>query len=213
MKSKIAFKITSVILILTCFLTAFHFKAFAENEFQIFAADAFKKSQPNLSGAIGELNIVPMQAILQGEEIQMTTEELDDGTDVVGKCIWTGHILDPHLTSVSNTLLHAIVFTCRNVTYYSNTSNRYNNISADEVWRWRIMEIVHETAHLFDAEDGYCEGIPEGAERCDNLNCYSCNKEPIPECIMAKKVIPNGTTDVFCKDCKETIRNHLASHH
>lgn len=79
MKSKIAFKITSVILILTCFLTAFHFEAFAENEFQIFAADAFKKSQPNLSGAIGELNIVPMQAILQGEEIQMTTEELGDG--------------------------------------------------------------------------------------------------------------------------------------
>ena len=136
-----------------------------------------------------------------------------EGSDVVGKCIWTGHILEPHLPSVTNSMLNAIVFTCLNVTNYSDTSKKYNNVTPNDIWKWRTIEIVHETAHLFGAVDGYCEGVLEGEEHCSNLNCYRCNKEPIPECIMAKEVDPNDTTDVFCDECKQTIRNHLESHH
>lgn len=136
-----------------------------------------------------------------------------EGSDVVGKCVWAGHILDPHLTSVSNELLNAIVFTCKNVTTYSSSSNRYNNIGVNEIWQQRITEIVHETAHLFGAKDGYCFGVPPGEEFCENPYCYSCNKKPIPDCIMAKQVIPDDTTDVFCDECREVIMDHLADHH
>ena len=133
-----------------------------------------------------------------------------DGSDVVGKCIWTGHILDPHLTSVSNTLFHAIVFTCRNVTRYSSISGRYSNISDDEVLLMRKIEIIHETAHLLGAKDGYCYN-DNGSEHCTNDYCFSCNNgtTETPNCVMIKTVNLNNSTNVFCDDCKDTIKKYL----
>lgn len=131
-------------------------------------------------------------------------------SDFVVKCIWTGHILEPHLTSVCNTLLRAIVFTCRNVTYYSNVSNKYVNKASDEIREWRINELIHETAHLFGANDGYCYN-DNGSEHCTNDYCFSCNNntEDTPDCVMIKNVNFNNTQSVFCDECKETIKNYL----
>ncbi|MBQ8015720.1 MAG: Ig-like domain-containing protein [Clostridia bacterium] len=135
------------------------------------------------------------------------------GSDVVGKCLWTGHILEGHVPSVTNSPLEAIVFTCRNVTAYSSTTGQYKNISDAEIRTKRIVEIVHETAHLLGAQDGYCFGVLEGEERCSNKYCYECNKLPIPKCIMAQEVNPETEKDVFCEECIETIKTHIAAHH
>lgn len=168
----------------------------------------------NLFASCPETGVHSSNSCLDYIEMRKTMlKDKGSGSEFVGRCLWTGHILDPHLTSVTNEPLKSIVFTCRNVTSYSSSSNRYNNISDDEIWEQRITEIVHETAHLLGAEDGYCFGIPEGEGRCENSYCYSCNEEPVPNCIMAKQVVPDAVTDVFCDECKENIRNYLIDNH
>ncbi len=75
-------KIISVISLLLCFIIVFSSEATAAwklNFNEIYIANDFERNKYDSSGVVGELNIVPIQVILQDEEIQMTVEEENSG--------------------------------------------------------------------------------------------------------------------------------------
>lgn len=106
---------------------------------------------------------------------------------------------------------HVIVFTTRNATYGTSTGE-IKNLSPVKVREARVYEIVHETGHLLGLVDGYCKE-DKGDNHCSNENCYKCNGEIVPNCIMVRYIISDTTTDVFCNECKETVKSHLSEHH
>ena len=69
-KNKLRKKIFWIVLVLICVILYFSFESFAAERLN--EPEFFTDDKVNLSGTIGELNIVPMQVILQGETIQMT---------------------------------------------------------------------------------------------------------------------------------------------
>lgn len=141
-------------------------------------------------------------------EIRKTMiKEKGKGNCLAGKCLWTGHITYPFYPSVTNPPLETIIFTCRRV-----VNSSYTNLSDDIIRDKRLNEIIHETAHLLSAEDGYCTGIEEGKTHCSNEFCYSCNGLPIPKCIMVNDIDPEKET-VFCRECAEIIQSHLEKNH
>ncbi len=86
-------KVIAVISLLMCFLAVFSSESVAINDFVIdefysLYADGLNGNEIDVSGEIKELNIVPMQAILQGEEIQMSVEEISVGT-MAGSVEWS----------------------------------------------------------------------------------------------------------------------------
>lgn len=86
-------KVIAVIALLMCFLVVFSSESVAINDFVIdeyysLYADGLNGNEIDVSGEIKELNIVPMQAILQGEEIQMAVEEISVGT-MAGSVEWS----------------------------------------------------------------------------------------------------------------------------
>ena len=136
------------------------------------------------------------------------------GSDLMGKCLWSGHYLEPYMVgSVSNTQRNVIVFNCYGVVVALENNKDSTNI--DYVIRTRqLIEITHETAHLLGAEDGYCKKDGKDGGHCSNEYCYKCNGLPVPECIM---VAFDGNVEyadtVFCNECINKINEHLADHH
>lgn len=132
------------------------------------------------------------------------------GTKVIGRCLWTGHILENHEGSGATDKSNVIIFTTRNCTY--GVGNQILDSSSTEIRDTRLYEIVHETGHLLGAVDGYCMGAENGGH-CSNENCYECNEMAIPTCIMIQPFNPENSAVVFCDDCKSTINKHLKNHH
>lgn len=134
------------------------------------------------------------------------------GSDVVTKAVWTGHIMDGNPTSNSESMSHTLVFTTANTVKYNSQNGTYSNRATSSIRYYSLYELFHETGHQLGLVDGYCFK-DNGSSHCSNPNCYYCNKETIPNCIMA--VIKSGedSNNVFCDDCEETIRNHLKDHH
>ena len=132
------------------------------------------------------------------------------GTDVITKAVWTGHIMDGHKPSNSEIVSQTLVFTTANTVSYS--SGTYSNKSSTNIRYYSLYEITHETGHQLGLNDGYCYKDGNG-KHCSNKNCFYCNGEPIPNCIMAQIKSPTKSTNMFCDDCKEKINSHLKDHH
>ncbi len=132
------------------------------------------------------------------------------GTDVITKAVWTGHIMDGHKPSNSEIVSQTLVFTTANTVSYS--SGTYSNKSPSYLRYYSLYEITHETGHQLGLNDGYCYKDGNG-KHCSNSNCFYCNGEPIPNCIMAQIKSPTNSTNMFCDDCKEKINSHLKDHH
>lgn len=132
------------------------------------------------------------------------------GTDVISKAVWTGHIMDGHKPSTSESVSQTIVFTTANTVSYS--SGTYSNKSSTDIRYYSLYEITHETGHQLGLDDGYCFKDGNG-KHCSNPNCFYCNGEPIPDCIMAKIKSPTNSANMFCDDCEEKIKIHLEEHH
>ena len=132
------------------------------------------------------------------------------GTDVITKAVWTGHIMDGHKPSNSESVSQTLVFTTANTVSYS--SGTYSNKSSTNIRYYSLYEITHETGHQLGLNDGYCYKDGNG-KHCSNSNCFYCNGEPIPNCIMAQIKSPTNSTNMFCDDCKEKINSHLKDHH
>ncbi len=135
-----------------------------------------------------------------------------EGSDLSGKCLWTGHDLEPpYASSVTQTKLNVILFNSLGVRVAINNNKEFDE---EYVIRTRfLIEIIHETAHLLGAEDGYCkEDFKDG--HCSNVYCYVCNKLPKPNCIMVEFNSNVEYADtVFCSECIKTINEHLSDHH
>lgn len=132
------------------------------------------------------------------------------GTDVITKAVWTGHIMDGHKPSNSESVSQTLVFTTANTVSYS--SGTYSNKSSTNIRYYSLYEITHETGHQLGLNDGYCyKDIVNGT--CSNKNCFTCRKLPLPNCIMAQIKSPTNSTNMFCDDCKEKINSHLKDHH
>ena len=132
------------------------------------------------------------------------------GTDVITKAVWTGHIMDGHKPSSSESVSQTLVFTTTNTVSYS--SGTYSNKSSTDIRYYSLYEITHETGHQLGLNDGYCyKDIVNGT--CSNKNCFTCRKLPLPNCIMAQIKSPTNSTNMFCDDCKEKINSHLKDHH
>lgn len=132
------------------------------------------------------------------------------GTNVLTKAVWTGHIMDGHKPSTSESTTQTIVFTTANTVSYS--SGTYSNKSSSNIRYYSLYEITHETGHQLGLVDGYCYKDGNG-KHCSNNNCFSCNGAVIPNCIMAQIKSPTNSTNMFCDDCKEKINSHLKDHH
>ena len=133
------------------------------------------------------------------------------GTNVTTKTVWTGHIMDGHKPSNSESTTQTIVFTTANTVSYSSGS--YSNKSSSDIRYYSLYEITHETGHQLGLVDGYCYGKPSEDVDCSNPNCYSCNDLEIPTCIMAKRFSPEKSTVIFCDECISKVKNHLSDHH
>lgn len=133
------------------------------------------------------------------------------GTKVIARCLWTGHILENHEGSGANTKEDVIIFTTRNATY--GIGNQILDLSSTEIYDARLYEIVHETGHLLGLVDGYCNGISNGENHCSNTNCYRCNGQTVPQCIMVQSFNPENAEVVFCDECNSIIKDHLKNHH
>lgn len=135
-----------------------------------------------------------------------------NGSNVVTKAVWTGHIMDGHLSSNSEPTSHTLVFTTANTVQYNSSTGSYTKKSPSNIRYYTLYELVHETGHQLGLIDGYCyKDFQNG--KCTNKNCFSCRKLPIPDCIMSKIKSPEEDKTLFCDDCKKTIENHLRSHH
>lgn len=126
------------------------------------------------------------------------------GTDAIHKCLWTGHILQPHKTSVTRFVKKMVLYTTANHVYVDTFGNR----DGQTVRNNRLYEITHETGHLLGLYDGYCYGVPYGASKCDNEYCYACNKKSVPECVMTRIYNPENQT-AYCDDCIKAIQMYL----
>ncbi len=132
------------------------------------------------------------------------------GTNVLTKAVWTGHIMDEHKPSTSESVTQTIIFTTANTVSYS--SGTYSNKTPTKIQYFSLYEITHETGHQLGLNDGYCyKDIVNGT--CSNKNCFTCRKLPLPNCIMAQIKSPTNSTNMFCDDCKEKINSHLKDHH
>jgi len=132
------------------------------------------------------------------------------GTNVITKAVWTGHIMDGHVPSNSESVSQTMVFTTANTVSYS--SGTYSNKSSSDIRYYSLYEITHETGHQLGLDDGYCyKDIVNG--KCSNKNCFTCRKLLLPNCIMAQIKSPTNSTNMFCDDCKEKINSHLKDHH
>ena len=132
------------------------------------------------------------------------------GTKFVGNCLWTGHILEPQTTSICTPILKTILFTTANFVRYNPYTDIFYNLNSSEIRKNRLYEIVHETAHMFNALDGYCKD-DNGNAHCSNENCYVCNGKTEPTCIMVQLFNPEDADIVFCNECMEIIKNYLNS--
>lgn len=136
----------------------------------------------------------------------------EEGSNLSAKCLWTGHDLEPlYTTSASSTKLNAILFNSLGVQLAINTNKE---LDKEYVIRTRfLIEIIHETAHLLGAEDGYCKK-DGGTGHCSNEYCYDCNKVSKPNCIMVEFSSNVQYADtVFCGECIKTINEHISDHH
>ena len=134
-------------------------------------------------------------------------------SNIVTKCLWTGHYLYDNKPSQFHIKKSSILFTIAGYTEFSMSLNRFENLTNKEIRDRALYEIVHETGHALGTVDGYCEK-DGGMSHCSNVNCYDCNGLPVPDCIMVNNISnPEIRTSVFCKECIETINEHLSNHH
>lgn len=133
-----------------------------------------------------------------------------NGSNTLTKTVWTGHIMDGHKPSNSGFFSQTLVFTTANTVSYN--SGTYSNKSSYYINHYSLYELTHETGHQLGLHDGYCYEDGNG-KHCSNENCFYCNGEQIPNCIMAKIISPINSTNMFCENCKESINSHLENHH
>ncbi len=138
-------------------------------------------------------------------------DDVGSGNSVVGRCVWTGHILDGHEGSAAQFPSEIIVFSTAN-TVNKTSSGTYSNKTDYYIRYYSLYEIVHETGHLLGLYDGYCFK-DKGDAHCSNEKCYSCNDESIPTCIMAKRLSPESSNVLFCNECISIVESHLSDHH
>lgn len=134
------------------------------------------------------------------------------GTNVATKAVWTGHIMNGNKSSNSEPVSHTLVFATANTVKYDSKTGTYSNRSADKIRYYSLYEITHETGHQLGLVDGYCYR-DNSQGHCSNTNCFSCNGQDIPNCIMSKIKNPESDSKIFCENCKNTIKNHLKDHH
>ena len=135
------------------------------------------------------------------------------GNDFAAKTVWTGHIMDGHKTSNSQrNPTFIIIFTT------GNTVNKqtYTNKSNSNIRKYSIYELIHETAHQLGTKDHYCYGKDPTTNVCINQYCDDCvDNKTAPFCIMNLpfNVESYDVDELFCDECKQTIKAHLADHH
>ncbi len=149
--------------------------------------------------------------LLRSTVLRDMANKKGNGTKVIARCLWTGHILENHESSGASAEENVIIFTTRNATY--GIGNQILDLSSTEIYDARLYEIVHETGHLLGLVDGYCNGQPEDGGHCSNPNCYECNELTIPKCIMVQFFNPKNENVVFCEECIKTIKSHIENHH
>ena len=148
-----------------------------------------------------------------------------NGSNILTRVVWSGHLLDNNPSSNSSSYSHTVVMTIR------HTTDENHNNRSDAVIRYQsIFTLLHETSHQLGAPDHYCYGNNSNGPTnpCNNPtgDCWRCNNalsEP-PNCVMTyrndkiEEKLQNGTlNDLYCSQCTGTgsksIPNHLANHH
>ncbi len=135
------------------------------------------------------------------------------GNDYAAKTVWTGHIMDGHKRSNSQrNPTFIIIFTT------GNTVNKqtYTNKSDSNIRKYSIYELIHETSHQLGTRDHYCYGKDPATNVCKNPYCDECvDNKTAPFCIMNLpfNVESYDVDKLFCDECKQTIKAHLAEHH
>lgn len=135
------------------------------------------------------------------------------GNDFMAKAVWTGHIMDGHKRSNSQrNPTFIIIFTT------GNTVNKqtYTNKSDSNIRKYSIYELIHETAHQLGTRDHYCYGKDPTTNVCQNQYCDDCvDNKTAPFCVMNLpfNVESYDVDELFCDECEQTIKSHLADHH
>lgn len=143
---------------------------------------------------------------------------MGDGSNVISRILWTGHILKDEANAGSFFSLQAIIVTPRELAYKVGSEYIFNTDLNDmlEIISWTLF---HELSHQLGLPDHYCYGDRDAVtNKCSNPNCYRCNKglEP-PECTMTRdRYLPLdqcNPIDIYCRNCLITITAHLTDHH
>ena len=135
------------------------------------------------------------------------------GNEYIAKTVWTGHIMDGHKRSNSQrNPTFIIVFTTGNTV----NNQTYTNKSNSNIRKYSIYELIHETAHQLGTKDHYCYGKDPITNVCKNQYCDDCfDNKTAPFCIMNLpfNVESYDSDELFCDECEQIIRTHLADHH
>ncbi len=134
------------------------------------------------------------------------------GSNVLTKAVWTGHIMNEHERSDSDSYTHSIVFTTGNTVDDSS----YEKKSDYNIRKYSVYELIHETSHQLSTHDHYCYGVNASTGKCKNKYCDICvDNKTAPFCIMNRpfNVESYDTEELFCSECEGMIRTHLTDHH
>lgn len=136
------------------------------------------------------------------------------GDDKMSRVIWTGHILKDNAQSVSYSNEKICIITP--AAFRDSQGNDYQgNFLTTEM----THTLMHELSHQLGAVDHYCYKDRPWyiSGKCSNLYCDSCvyGIKGKRQCVMSKRDDWENKTknEVYCDECRETIANHINSHH
>ena len=137
-------------------------------------------------------------------------------SDILTPVLWTGYILSGNPGSVAFNK-KTIVMTPLYTTTETSVDDIYvNKTEPNVIWN-SIYSLLHEVGHTLGAFDHtICK---EEDAPCSESNCDRCvhNLTEKRYCIMACKPRDNieefTNEELFCQDCLQIIRDHLAGHH
>ena len=138
---------------------------------------------------------------------------MGNGTNVVSRILWTGHIMTGNPASNSSSSRYSVIVTPKHTT----TGSTYTNKSDAAVRKESIFTLMHELSHQLGAPDHYCYGIPGGSTVCSNTSCDICymGRETTRSCMMTYRYDIEATDEdvLYCSSCLQTIATHLTDHH
>ena len=149
---------------------------------------------------------------LYRDELEMEfTSDKGEGSNVVTKVLWTGHILDGNAPSASYSSDHTVIITPR----YTTDINTYENLGDIKIVLESEYTLLHELSHQLGAHDHYCYR-DNGSAHCSNPYCARCDSSAIPFCLMSSRfddVSSISPHSLYCDECEEIITQHIDDHH